>query len=352
METRNCIYKEKCLRMILKIFYCLKAIILSFIQTIFHIVIGIIALFVVTYFFTIFLHVVTALASYFLVDLSSMPQKDIITQTVKEYFKFTKDDVPGFSKAVSQTAIGALIGTSFTLFVNFLIKSVSERRNRLTSLRTALTVVELNIQSLLLLKSQFIIPKFKATENCDFEKELPSIINMTQTEFLQFLESKEIIFKKILNPDYAIDLDPKQFFYFLGTESNSDRERLDTMLYHYCRAKENIGYLNAAIKHQVKILDESQAFEDNNFPIPREKRAEYTGRFLFKIKKSNDDISKLLEVILVFLFELEREIKDFPGIKKSKNFLKKEFLILIPREETYKLVLDEWYYNRHETRKM
>lgn len=343
---------KKCICIFLKIKNCLKVLIISLAKTLGLITISLFLLVVTTYFFTSFLHIVTAIASYFLVDLSSMPQNDIITQNVKEYFKFAKDDVPGFSKAVSQTAIGALIGTSFTLFVNFLIKSISERRNRLTSLRTALTVVELNIQSLLLLKSQFIIPKFKATENCDFEKELPSIINMSQAEFLQFLESKEIIFKKILNPDYAIDLDPKQFFYFLGTENNNDRERLDTMLYHYCRAKENIGYLNEAIKYQVKILDECQDFEDKNFPIPKEKRAEYTGRFLFKIKKCNDDISKLLEVILVFLLELEKEIKTFPKMPKSRNMLKNEFMALLPREETYKVVLDEWYYDRRKSRKL
>jgi hypothetical protein len=319
-------------------------------KTILNIAIWITLIIASTFCFVIFLQLITAIASFVLVDLSSMTQKDVITTGVQKYFIFTSDNIPEFSSRVSQSAIGAVIGMTFTLVLNFLIKIRSDTKNRVSSLRTALVIVELNIQSLLLLKKQFLLPKYEETKNDDYIKSINDIVKMSQNEFFSFLEARSLTFKKILNEKHSIDLNPKEFFYFLETEPTDARERLDIMLYHYCRIKENIGHLNKVLEFQGDLIDECGKFDTEFYPILGEKRIEYSAKFLHKLKKLNDDTLTLVDTTLVFALELKSEIEIFPKMYKHNEELKLEFVSLLPKNDIYEKVLDEKYYLRYKKR--
>jgi len=317
-----------------------------------RIVFTIIIIISLSYTFIIILHFVLSVSSHILNHIILLKQTDPLTNFINKYPVFSSEsEIKRFNQNVGQTAFGATIGTAFILFLNYLQKLYSETKNRITSLEAVRIIVESNIKSLLLLKQQFILPKFKATQNINFEEKLPILIKMSEKEFGEFLLSiEESFFKVILNPNYIIDLNQNHFGCFADTEKPQKKESLNNMLYHYCNIKENLSYLNEAIKYQNNTIKEFKQLYEENTSFPTKQRPRIIA-LLSMIKNCNEDTGKLLEAILVFLIELKQEISQFPQIPKSKHIIKNELLTLLPKEDSYKKVLDDWYYQRRQNRR-
>lgn len=254
----------------------------------------------------------------------------------------------GFDDQVFKVAIGASIGTIFTLFLSFLIKNRTDKKNRLSSLRTALVVIESNILSLILLKTQYAIPKCLETKSDYSKNQYQEILKMSSEEIINFFSSKFKTFNQILNSDYTIDLDSNNLFFFLETESNEMRENLDVMLYHYCRIKECLGYLNSIKNYQGELIKKCAEYLDKD-NLNEESMRKLVGKYYILISKSNDDLYNRIEESLVHLTELKAEIINLPGIPESK-YPYENRTDLIPSRSVYEKVLGQWHYKRYLSR--